>query len=297
MRRGLGILALLALATVTPAQDVPSIPAAPMPVGASGPVVPAPGDDRAAPQAPPTPAPASAGSPAERHAAGVAAYEQGLFADASAAFLALVRDGHADPTILLGLGNAAYRRGRFIEAVYAYEWALLLAPADDDVAANLELARAHLVADQIPTDESAAAAKFREILRRIPSLWTAAAFVALWVFGWLVLAVRQRGRLVGLAWIGVAAILLSIPPAAHVAFRARDARGTLRGVLQAAQVEVRSGPGERYATLFTLHAGTVVEAEEERTGWRRIAIPHGPGGWVPSKDLAIFGRPETLKSL
>jgi tetratricopeptide (TPR) repeat protein len=297
MKRVLGALAILVVSTSASAQDAPSIPSAPIVEAASGPADAAPDEApvEAAPATDPSAASLSGGTPAERHAAGVAAYEKGLFAEASAIFLALVRDGHAEPTILLGLGNAAYRRGRFVEAVHAYEWALLLAPADDDVAANLKLARAHLVVDQVATDETAAAAKFREMLRRIPSLWTAIAFVTLWMIGWLVLALRQRGRLVGLAWLAVAAILLSVPPGAHVWYRVRDARGAPRGILQTVEVEVRSGPGESYATLFTLHAGTVVETLEERAGWQRITIPHGPGGWVPSKDLAIFGKPETLR--
>lgn len=239
---------------------------------------------------------AASGTEQQRYAAGLEAYERGDFEGAAAIFRALVGDGHAEPAILLAMGNAAYRRELPIEAVYAYEWARRLAPRDLDVAANLELARARLVRDQLPTDGSEAARRFREVLRTIPTAWTALGFGILWVVGWALLALRQRSGRPGLGAMAVACILLAVPLAAHVAFRLHDARAVESGVLQARQAEIRSGPGESYATLFTLHAGTVVEVGEERGGWCRVLLPQGSQGWLPTSAVAIFGRIDTLET-
>jgi hypothetical protein len=225
----------------------------------------------------------------------VAAYEAERPAEAEQLFRRLVEDGAAHPAVLVGLGNSAYRLGRWVEAVYAYEWAALLDPGAPDVAENLRLARAHLVADTLPTDESPAARALREQLRRVPARLTLLVFALAWTAGWSVLALRQAGRLAGWTWAGVALLVLAVPLAAHVAFRLHETRGPPRGVLQDVSTEVRSGPGEDYASLFTLHAGTLVEAREQRAGWRRIAIPQGPEGWAPSSAIAIIGDPSTLR--
>ena len=238
----------------------------------------------------------ASGTVQQRYAAGLAAYERGDFEGAAEIFRALVGDGHAEPAILLAMGNSAYRRELPIEAVYAYEWARRLAPRDVDVAANLERARTRLVRDELPTDGSEAARRFRDVLRMIPTAWTALGFSILWVVGWAVLALRQRSGRPGLGAVAVGCILLAVPLAAHVAFRLHDARAVESGILQAHQAEIHSGPGESYATLFTLHAGTVVDVGERRGGWCRVLLPQGSEGWLPTSAVAIFGRIETLET-
>ena len=290
----LGVMAIAGIDGIASADDAPTIGA-----GAAS--------DTSAPAIAIEPAPAAAlpvaaapaptmtsASPSERYAEGVAAYERGEFEAASRMFRALVADGHAEPVILLAMGDAAYRQDHMVEAVYALEWARRLAPTDRDVVSNLEQARARLVRDELPSGGSEATLKFREFLRMIPSLWTALTFVALWIVGWGIVALRQRGRCASLGPVAAAAILLAIPFAAHVAFRVQDADATEQGIVQRLEQDVRSGPGEGYATLFTLHAGTVIVIGEERAGWRRIALPQGSEGWMPSSALAIFGRVETL---
>jgi hypothetical protein len=234
-------------------------------------------------------------SVAQRYAEGVAAYERRDFESASLIFNALVDAGEVQPTILMAMGNAAYRRERWVAAVYAFEWARMLAPMDQDVATNLELARARLVRDEFTDEGARGALRFREILRSVPTLWTGLAFALLWSFGWGLVALRQRGRAEGLGAVAIASLLLAVPLAAHLAFRVHDARGAEAALLQPTEVEVRSGPGDSYARIFTLHAGTLVATGEERAGWRRITLPQGAEGWAPASALAILGRPETLR--
>jgi tetratricopeptide (TPR) repeat protein len=227
-------------------------------------------------------------------AAGVAAYEAGQASEAEAAFRGLVASGHAHPDVLFNLGNAAYRLGRWPEAVYAYEWALGLEPRDEETRENLALARAQLVADEIPSDLSPLAREAMELLLSVPLLLSATLVALAWTAAWLLAALRVLTGRSGLAWPAAVLLLAGLLISAHVALVLREKAGIERGVLQRAEVQVKSGPGEDYATLFQLHAGTVVRVDGERAGWRRVRLPHGPSGWVDGPAVAVIGRIDTL---
>jgi hypothetical protein len=224
----------------------------------------------------------------------LAAYEEGNFAEAEVGFRALVDRGHHDGPVLYNLGNAAYRSGRFAEAVYAFEWARRLQPGDQRIAANLALARAELITDEVSSDLAPAARRLLEWLRVVPLVVLAGLFLAAWTLGWLLLGWRVMKGSRGATGPGFGLLLLAALLALPLTVRTAQVTGPAEGVLLAPEVVVRSGPGESYAALFELHAGTVLQELEGRSGWLRVRVPHGPGGWVPDGSLAVFGRPETL---
>ena len=225
---------------------------------------------------------------------GVVAYEQGRLGEAEQSFRELLERGHHHPAVLFNLGNSAYRQGRFAVAAWAYEWARRLAPTDEAIAENLALARARLVVDELPSSLSPTARAALDLLRTQDIEHLALAFLATWCAGWLLLSLRV---LLGGTWATAPALvllLLSAVLALPLSVRAAQASGPPEGLVIAPAVVVRSGPADSYAALFELHAGTLLQELESRSGWVRVRVPHGPGGWLPQSALAIFGRPESL---
>ena len=231
---------------------------------------------------------------ASRYAEASSLYEAKDFAAAKGAFAALLQEDGPHPDVLLGFGNSAYRLGDYVGATYAYEWGLRLAPGDPSLRQNLTVARTHLVSDVFPSAQSETALRAQEALARIPGRLTLLAALVLWTLGFLLLAARQRGFLEGWTWLGVALLLLSLPGFGHAAWQRQRLAGRTEGILQSTEVAVRSGPGPEYQQLFELHAGTVVRVLDERSGWRRVALPNAAEGWVEADDLAVFGQVETL---
>ena len=227
-------------------------------------------------------------------AAGLTAYEDGRFFEAETSFRQLLLRGHHDAPVLFNLGDSAYRNGRFAEAVYAFEWARRLEPGEVRFAANLDLARAQLVVDEVPSDLAPAARRLLEWLQVVPLSVLAALFLGAWSTGWLLLAWRVVKGAQGATGPGFGLLLLAALLALPLGVRTGQVTGPEEGVLLMPEAVVHSGPGETYAALFELHSGTVLQQLEERSGWLRVRVPHGPGGWVPAGSLAIFGRPETL---
>ncbi|MEM7246133.1 MAG: SH3 domain-containing protein [Acidobacteriota bacterium] len=229
-----------------------------------------------------------------RFVKGVEAYEQQRPLEAERIFRELLSEGHEDATLLFNLGNASYRRGRHALAVVAYEWALRLDPTDEEVRSNLEMARAHLVTDEVPDPRP----PWVQALLELPQRWSLSAtwwcFAAAWTLGWscLALALLRMGK--GLGWVALALLVVSLVIALPLVARVQQVQGPDEGVLLWPEVTVRSGPGEDYAELFGLHSGTLVDSLESRPGWRRIRFGGGLEGWVPASALAIIGRPDTL---
>jgi len=58
-----------------------------------------------------------------------------------------------------------------------------------------------------------------------------------------------------------------------------------RAVILSTQLEARSGPGEGYNKILTLHEGIEVEIRESREGWCLIKLPNGLGGWIEEDSL------------
>ena len=242
--------------------------------------------------------PSRAGEPdaAEREvfARGVSDYEQGRYREASEAFRQLLELGHHDADVLFNFGDCAYRENRPAVAAWAFEWARRLDPTDEQVRENLEMARAELTVDEVPSDLAPAAAALLDGLRLVPVLALAGLFLAAWLLGWFFAFVRIVRGSTWATGAAFGALLLAGVLALPLWIRIGQVSGPPEGLIVRPEVTIRSGPGDSYAALFELHAGTLLQELERRQGWSRVRVPHGPGGWVPEGTLAIFGRPETL---
>lgn len=240
--------------------------------------------------------PLQAASAVETLVNGNQLYEQGNFAEAAQLYEQLSSQGVADSTLYYNLGNAYYKQGDLGRAILNYTRAARLAPRDSDVQANLALARS-LVADKY----SSGAESLTATLVKLTEDWLtlnelAGLTLLLWWLVCLLLLLTRRLAIqnhllwlrpvlwiVGLLWIGTLATLgatlyqtRSHPPA----------------IVVAKEVKVASGPGDRYVTEFTLHAGAEVSLVEQRGDWVRIALPGDQlQGWAPQRTVIPVQMP------
>ena len=61
--------------------------------------------------------------------------------------------------------------------------------------------------------------------------------------------------------------------------------GSIEAVIVSDVVEGRSGPGEDFLLVFTLHEGTKAAVERVEAGWVLVRLSTGLGGWVPSTTI------------
>lgn len=201
---------------------------------------------------------------------GVEAYRAGDVVAAASAFEAYLTDHARDAAGWYNLGNAYQAEGRTGPAIRAWLRATRLAPRDDDVRHNLQVAGADPV-----------------LVDRARPLWPLAADEALLLasLAWLVggsllvgfLARRQRWY----AATGGILLLLAVALAGEV--WSRSAGPPLAVVT--APATLRAGPTLRGEDVTQLAAGAGVEVVARHEDWMRVRTLDGRDGWLETSQV------------
>jgi tetratricopeptide (TPR) repeat protein len=188
------------------------------------------------------------------------------------------------------LANAYFKADRIGPAILHYELALRLDPAQEDVAANLKLAR------------DTAAARWQDRLQGAEKdpLWMRA--LAPFTLGGLTLAfLGLYGALFLLALVvylvrpGIARVALSVllvfatlsTVGAGVLFLGRWAleNRVEQGIVLPDELAVKEGPGSDYQTSFLIHGGLQLRVVGRDQEWERVRLANGLEGWVRARDV------------
>ncbi len=247
--------------------------------------------------APQTAAPADAAAAFEQ---ANAAFAAGRYDAAAAAYRALA-DRLPRVDLYFNLGTAEANAGRLGPAVWAFEQALVLDPADDDARHNLESVRQSALHRGL----SATGGDLRFILPGdddvgtglLTALTPATAtfgFVGFWgaMFG-LMISVRsgrRRGledtRQTVLTLGAVTAALGALAFGALLAGRILIVREASYGIVVADKGQVQAGPGEQYRPVARVMAGVKLRLRGEDTDWYQVVLPDGGTGWVKRDEIA-----------
>jgi tetratricopeptide (TPR) repeat protein len=211
---------------------------------------------------------------------GVAAYREGDYGAAAAAFESLAASGIRNSRLYYNLGNAYLKKGDLGPALLWYERALKLDPDDPDLNFN------HAYARSLTTDEREEARSVS--IYRILFFWrhllstrmTAALAIGLNALFWLVLAIRFMGGKKALKGVAYPLLLVALVFTATALYDYYEATYIREGIVLPETVSVRSGLSEEATELFVLHAGAKVTIEQEKGDFFRIRFSEGKIGWV-----------------
>ncbi|HAR64304.1 MAG: hypothetical protein DKM50_02155 [Candidatus Margulisiibacteriota bacterium] len=185
--------------------------------------------------------------------------------------------------LFYNLGNTFYKQGNIGKSILYYEKALLLAPRDKDIKDNLLIAQSKVIDKVEPTNS------FGTMLLRTTLAYFSMNEVS-WVFwlaaisflvGALVFINNRNNHRVQLTYY-YAIIPLFILSSLWFSFKYVSYSDILRGIVLTEKVDVRSGPGESFQTLFVVHEGFKFSiVKETNSGWTRITLDNGFNGWIP----------------
>jgi tetratricopeptide (TPR) repeat protein len=223
-------------------------------------------------------------TPEETFSRGNGAFEKGRFEEAAEAYRTVLRYGIRDARVEYNLGCAAFRLGRLGEAILHFERARRLDPTDRDIQANLEFARSRRY-DRVEAPEVAAPIRMARSLQDAigPDRQAVAVLALVWLVAALVAwrSSRPGGWNASAGWtLAGLLLLLALCAASWLGTRSR-LEGAPMAVVLSPSVEVRAGPGENNAVLFTVHEGLSLEVRSERQDWIQVSLPNGLNGWVP----------------
>ncbi len=218
-------------------------------------------------------------------------YEDGNYEEAARSYERLLGLGYEDAALHYNLGNAYFRMDDMGRAILNFLRANRLAPLDDDIQDNLDLARAKLETANYQQHPLPLLAQLSGMAPWITLNQTALITLLMWlVLGGAVYAFVLSRQLRGSALaarIGVVAI------AGVVAFGSLTFGSSLNrshweqiAVVTAESTDLRTGPSERYGPRFALQSGSESVLIDVQGGWTRLRIPRTEiEGWVRSSAI------------
>jgi len=221
-------------------------------------------------------------------ARGTAAYAAGDHVAALNLFDTVCAE-YTSPSLLYNIGNCHFKLNDIPHAILFYERALRLAPGDEDVKANLELARQNVVdrVNELPSFTLGSTwGRLRggrdadQWARR--SLWESLLFFALLAVGVLAKQRTLRRAVFGASGLVLVATLISV---AFASFRHGEVTDDSAAIILDPKVDVRSEPRESTTVLFVLHKGTKVIVLQTENGWSEVQLANGSVGWAPPTTL------------
>ena len=221
-------------------------------------------------------------------------YQAGDFDGALDRYLRILDEGLESGDLYYNIGNTYFKRGELGPAILYYERARRLMPGDDDLLANLALARSMTADEIVPRPQFwlfRAAGWWVALLPRAALSWLVA-------LAWLtavggaaaVVVLRPAARLV--IWarrIALAAAALTLVFGLNLLVRELGFDAGDEAIVLADAVEVQSAPSDDPALqIRAVHAGTKVVVDRRSDEWVEIVLEDGVVGWIPAAQLVLI---------
>ncbi len=218
------------------------------------------------------------------------AYATGDYQRAIALYEQILATQGEAADIYYNLGNSYYKGEQIAKAILHYERALQLAPGDDDIRFNLELARSKTVDKITPLSEVffiTWARNFTNLLSSDAWAKCGIAFfllfivaVSAYIFGRKT-AVRKVAFFVGLLFLAIC-IVANI----SASYQKGQRLNHTEAIVMHPTVSVKSTPDKSGTDLFVLHEGCKVEIKDNTmSNWKEIRLPDGNVGWLPAESI------------
>lgn len=218
------------------------------------------------------------------------AYDHGDYQQALTAYRLVLEQGGAHGAVYYNCANCYFQLQQLGPAILYYEKAATLLPRDEDIKANLELART-MTQDKLEEPKLGPVTKVVTCIYRSFNQWelfiTALIFysAAALCFTAAIIMFRsaRRGLLV---WIGAVLLIPTLIIGVSLLAQLYNSHYHPQAIVLESEVNARSGPGTDFTVLFTIHEGAKVYVRGERAGWIQILLANGLSGMVPQETVS-----------
>ncbi len=191
--------------------------------------------------------------------------------------------------LYFNLANSYYKLNKIAPAIYNYEKALLIDPANDDARNNLVFAQKMMI-DEFQEVQPAG---FGEIVKSFTSImdydtwaWIAvfSAFAFLLCFcGYYFSATTLMKRIFFIA-MTFAAVIILLTVVSAVLEKQRQ-KSDRPAIIFDGIVAVKGEPKQNASDAAVIHEGTKVHVLESLENWNHVRLPDGSDGWIPAAAM------------
>lgn len=220
------------------------------------------------------------------------AYYNNDFADAIALYDSIEQSGMVSAKLYYNMGNAYFKAGRIGKSILYYNKAQRLAPGDEDIAHNLEIANTYTRNRIEPIPEFF----LKRWMRSFASIMGGNAWAVLSVvlFGLLLaglllylLPLRRGVRKAGF-YGGLVSLVLFLFAVSFASADYRESTHSTQAIVTSSSASVKSSPDNAGKDLFLLYEGAKVEVRDALNGWREIVLADGNRGWIKAANIEMI---------
>lgn len=213
-------------------------------------------------------------------------YQAGQYNEAITKYEKILVEGHREAAVYYNLGNAYYKENQLGKAILNYERAKRIAPQDEDVQHNLQLAQQKTIDKIQEVPQLPIITYWQNFLHRFSSsVWGNLALVALWL-AFMIGAVYlffNKTKWLSTATLVLALFSIGILALAYSEYNNENCSDF--AVLMSKTVVVKSAPNEHGDVLFQLHEGAKIRLIDEVGEWRKVKLADGKVGWLQVNHL------------
>jgi len=223
---------------------------------------------------------------------GNAFYAKSQYKEAADVYEQLLTAGFQSAPLYFNLGNAYYKTDNISLAILNYEKAYKLAPGDEDIRVNLQLANNKII-DKIEAVPTFFLSNWWKGFLMVFSLQTWSILgVLLFSAGFLLLILYLFAKVSAIKkitfYIGIALIIVALISLVAANAQLRFFNSHHEAIVFNGTVNVKSAPGDSQKTLFVIHEGTKVKINQHENEWIKIELPNGNIGWIEYKAVQVI---------
>jgi len=216
-------------------------------------------------------------------------YNTAKYQDAIRKYQYVIGQGFESSELYYNLGNAFYKQGKATYAILNYERAKKLAPNDDDIRYNLELAHTQIVDNIVSLPQGGFLRWWKQLISsKSINFWGVFSlitfFTFLFLFGLFLLSRTFRVKRLAF-WFSIAAISISAITFTFGASMKSKLINHNSAVITDRSVRVKASPSETGTELFIIHEGVTVQLIDELGEWINVSLPDGNKGWVKESAM------------
>ena len=220
---------------------------------------------------------------------GNAYYKKGKYKEAVAAYESVLSDNKYSSELYFNLGNAYYKLNKVAPSIYNYEKALVLNPNDVDVLNNLKFAQ------KLRIDEVKEVPKvgFAKLLRDFTGIyhyntwaWISVVLATLFLLFFVGYYFSQTTLSKRIFFLGMFVFIILILVSVMAAiFEKSHFDNEKPAIVFTEKADVKSEPRNGGQPIFALHEGTKVYVGETIGKWKKIQLTDGTEGWIESTAI------------
>ena len=221
------------------------------------------------------------------------AYQENNFVKAIELYQSVLSVEGESAAIYYNLGNSYYKSDSIAKAILNYERALILAPNDDEISFNLEMAKSKTIDKITPKSEIFIVSWFNSLTALMNESGWAQFAIFSFIILLLGLAAYIFSKKVAVKKIGFTIAVVCFIFTIFANIFAQSQKDTLiirnTAIVMEPTVTVRSTPNESGTELFVLHEGSkVLILDDTMNSWKEISLEDGNRGWIQTEMIEVI---------